>query len=341
MTGSRNLKRIAVGAAILVPLAVLVVIAGVLPPMLTAAERNMPTDTPADYGISYEDVALTTSDGVEISGWWMPDATPPGTDTFTGLPIETQGVIIFVHGANSHRADPYANAPAFFKLLTQTQHHVLAIDMRNAGKSGATDGQLDWGRAEARDVLAAVDYVDTRAPGVPIIAFGVSMGGAAVINAALEDKRIRALVLLDPLLDTYDTVVNGAVAAADLPKPLAHMIATSAGLFHGVPTFSDTPLDRAKPYDRPTLVIQDEKDPVNRRIHAERLAAANRNVDLWVAPHPGDDHPHLADAGGWGTHVAAFHLYPDEVTAIMGAFLTMVHAICRAEDLEAELAQSP
>lgn len=341
MGNSTLWKRIGIGAGIAVPVLVLIVLAGVLPSLLTAAQREALNGTPADHGIAYEDVSLTTSDGVTIKGWWMPDATPPGIDDFTGEVIDTQGVIIFVHGANSNRTDPYANAYGLFKLLTRMRHHVLAIDLRNSGESDAWGGgKLDWGVAEARDVLAAVDYAHAHGKGEPIIPFGVSMGGAAAINAAVQDQRIRGLVLLDPLLDTYDTMTNGAIAAAGFPRALAHINTTAAGLFHGAPVFGDTALDRAIPYDRPTLLIQDEHDPVNRRVHAEALAAANRNIDLWVAPHPAEDHPRLASSGGWGTHVAAFDLYPDEVTALLQAYLTMVHAICDAEDAEAELAAS-
>ncbi|WP_425063579.1 alpha/beta hydrolase [Pyruvatibacter mobilis] len=337
MTADNRLwKRIGLGAALAVPLVLLVLVVGVLPTLLMAAQREALEETPADHGIAYEDVSLTTADGVAINGWWMPDATPAGIDEFTGEPIETRGVIIFVHGANSNRADPYVNAFGLYKLLTRMQHHVLAIDMRNSGTSQAWGGgQLDWGRAEARDVLAAVDYAQIRGGGEPIIPFGVSMGGAAALTAAAQDSRIRGLILLDPMLDTYDTMARGTVAAAGFPLALAHVTTTAAGLLHGAPAFETTLKDQGMTYARPTLLIQDERDPVNRRIHAEEIVAANRNIDLWVAPHPADDHPLLAAAGGWGTHVAAFQLYPDEVAALLDAYLTMVHAICDAEDLEA------
>lgn len=340
--GSSTLwKRIGIGAGIAIPVLVLIGIIGFLPPLLTAAQRQEIAGTPADHGIAYEEVTLTTSDGVNIRGWWMPDATPPGIDDFTGEVIDTQGVIVFVHGANSNRAASFVNGYPLFKTLTNMRHHVLTIDLRNAGLSDAWGSEkLDWGEAEALDVLAAIDYAYERGKGEPIIPFGVSMGGAAVINAAVQDKRIRGLVLLDPMLDTYDTMVHGTVAGTGFPKALAHVTTTAAGLLHGAPAFSETALDRAKPYDRPTLLLQDEKDPVNRTIHAQALAEANRNIDLWIAPHPDEDHPRLASAGLWGTHVAAFELYPDEVTALLQAYLTMVHAICDAEDAEAELAAS-
>lgn len=331
-------KRISIGAALAIPVLLLIAIVGFLPPLLTAAQRQEIVGTPADYDIAYEEVSFTTSDGVEIKGWWMPDATPPGIDDFTGEEIDTQGVIVFVHGANSNRAASFVNGFPLFKTLTHMRHHVLTIDLRNAGLSDAWGAEkLDWGVAEARDVIAAVDYAQQRGGDVPIIPFGVSMGGAAVINAAVEDKRIRGLVLLDPMLDTYDTMMRGTVAGTGFPKALAHVTTTAAGLLHGAPAFTQTALDRAKPYDRPTLLLQDEKDPVNRTVHAQVLADANRNIDLWIAPHPAEDHPRLVSSGGWGTHVAAYELYPDEVTALLDAFLTMVHAICDAEDLEAEL----
>ncbi len=339
MTTKRLLARAGIVAAVAVPVLVLLTVTMVLPPVLVAAQREEAKRTPADYGLEYEDVSFETADGLTINGWWMPDATPPGTDALTGEPIETEGVIVFVHGANANRGDHYASGPDIFRLLTSNRHHVLTIDLRNSGTSQAsTTGRLDMGRAEARDVIAAVEFAQQKGGGIPIIAMGVSMGGGAAIHATAQDERIRGLILVDPVLETYDSLVNGAYAAAGVPAVLGHPIAASAGLFHGVPAFEDTPLEAGKEIDEPILLIQDEADPVNRRIHAEKLAAANRNVDLWVAPHPGDEDPRVIEGGRWGTHVAAFRLHPEESAALVEAFLTMVHAICRTEDAEAALA---
>ncbi|HNR51459.1 MAG TPA: alpha/beta hydrolase, partial [Deltaproteobacteria bacterium] len=38
--------------------------------------------TPTDAGLAYEDVVIETSDGVRITGWWVPAADPRGTVLF-------------------------------------------------------------------------------------------------------------------------------------------------------------------------------------------------------------------------------------------------------------------
>lgn len=332
-----NPLKLGLAAAALVAGAALAVCFLVLPPLLLTAERIAPHATPQTVGVAFEEVSFETADGVRIDGWWMDDRTPAGIDPFTGEPLETEAVLVFVHGASANRADPWVGALDRFRHLTGFSHHVLAIDLRNSGTSGAwQDGRLGMGAAEAADVIAAVDYAEARAPGLPVIAFGASMGGAAVLHAAARDARIRGLVLLDPVLDGRETLVNGAEAVAGLPRPVAALAAWAADTLHGAALTGPSALDLAIAEDRPLLVIQDARDPINRRIHAETLAAANRNVDLWIAPHPDDPaHPHLAGAGPWGTHVAAFKLHEAEAEAVLEAFLTMVHAICRAEDAEA------
>ena len=43
------------------------------------------TGTPADVGLAYEDVTLTTSDGLDISGWYLPGNKPYGEIVVHGI----------------------------------------------------------------------------------------------------------------------------------------------------------------------------------------------------------------------------------------------------------------
>ena len=44
------------------------------------------TRTPADVGLEFEDVEFSSTDGVELKGWFIPGAPAPGP------------VVVFVHG---------------------------------------------------------------------------------------------------------------------------------------------------------------------------------------------------------------------------------------------------
>jgi uncharacterized protein len=74
----------------------------------------------------------------------------------------------------------------------------LALDMHGHGSSGGERFFVDM-RQWAADVQAAVDYLQTR-PEVcadQIAGFGLSSGGTAILEAAVVDKRLRALIPLD------------------------------------------------------------------------------------------------------------------------------------------------
>ena len=62
-----------------------------------------------------------------------------------------------------------------------TWAHVVALDLRGHGRSA---GRSTFGVAEPADVGAAVAAGRTLAPGLPVVALGISLGGASALLAA-------------------------------------------------------------------------------------------------------------------------------------------------------------
>jgi len=147
------------------------------------------------------------------------------------------------------------------------------------------------------------------------------MGGATLIQTAHDGAPLDGLILLDSLLDTRDTVMQGAAAETGLPPALFSVSAWAATQFYGLPGGEEQALERAATLDLPILAIQDPDDPVTRAHHSQQLAARNPNVTLWMAPAIDPAHPELASKGRWGTHVAAFLHYPRETVAQILAFM--------------------
>ena len=106
-----------------------------------------------------------------------------------------------------------------------------------------------------------------------------------------------------------------------LPDSLFSLSSWSARTFFGLPDGEDQALHRASSIEVPILLIQDPGDPVTRLPFARDLAAANPNVTLWVAPTAAADDERLAWKGRWGTHVAAFQLYPTETLGQLLQFI--------------------
>ncbi len=144
------------------------------PKMIFYPMRDI-SQTPADWGLAYEDVTLNTEDDIQLHGWYIPHK-------------QSQDVLLFFHGNAgniSHRRDS-------IKIFHRLGLSVLIIDYRGYGKSqGVPDEQglyLDAG--------AAWRYL-TEEKGIAarnILIFGRSLGGAVATQLASE-VQARGLIL--------------------------------------------------------------------------------------------------------------------------------------------------
>ena len=131
--------------------------------------------TPKDWGLDYEDVRLSTSDGVTLHGWYI-----PGDDS--------EQVLLFFHGNAgniSHRGESIA-------IFHRLGLNVLIIDYRGYGESGGSPSELGL----YRDARAAWQYLTETLGFAPsdIILFGRSLGSAVAAKLASE-RRPGALIL--------------------------------------------------------------------------------------------------------------------------------------------------
>jgi pimeloyl-ACP methyl ester carboxylesterase len=127
------------------------------------------TASPADIGLEYESVTLSTSDDVQIHGWFVP---APGA----------KGTLLFFHGNAgniSHRLDSLT-------IFHDLGLSCLIIDYRGYGRSGGTvseqgtylDAEAAWGYlAETRKI-----------PARQIVVFGRSLGAAIAAYTASRHR---------------------------------------------------------------------------------------------------------------------------------------------------------
>jgi alpha-beta hydrolase superfamily lysophospholipase len=268
------------------------------------------TQTPADVGLQWEDVELTTAtDGLKLAAWWMPAQNP-------------KAALIFVHGGGSNRHSEFFSALSFYRDMVARDVSVLALELRNHGASQDDGRGLQFGLTEQADAAAATTWVRAKAPHLPLFAMGISMGGATVIHAAHRGSGLTGLILLDPLLDTRSTFSHGAWTASGLPAFVFLPAAWVAQQFYGLPSGELEALHVAGQLTLPTLLIQDPEDPVTRAPFARLLAERNPQVELWEAPSANAFASDLAWKGRWGSHVAAYSLFPEKTLAQIDTFIT-------------------
>lgn len=98
------------------------------------------------------------------------------------------------------------------KALQSQGVAVLRFNFRGVGRS---EGAHDHGIGEQEDARAALDEMERRYPGLPLLLGGFSFGSAMAARVAARDVRVRAVVLLGfPVIR-----VEGRSGLADVRQP--------------------------------------------------------------------------------------------------------------------------
>ena len=281
------------------------------PPHMIATTPYPVDQTPASRNLDYEDIVIPSGD-LLLEGWWIP-ASQPIAD------------LIFVHGGGSNRISQYIGSLDFYRTLHELNISVVTMDIRNHGNSPVTDGTLRMGLAEWPDVVATAQWLDQHHPSDrPRILLGASMGGSTVIHAMKNGLTADAMILLDPLLDVLDCMMEVGEVETGFP-PLLFSIAARATIHrYGLPHGETSPLAMAKTLDLPILLMQDWDDPVTRSPFAAELASTNRRVALARVPAISVEEACLDGKEEWGTHVAAHPCRPDWTRETVAAFVESV-----------------
>ncbi|BDU35935.1 alpha/beta hydrolase [Vibrio nigripulchritudo] len=231
--------------------------------MMTKSGQSPVFETPEQYGLAYQDVTFQTQDGVTLSGWLIEGSTDK--------------VIIQSHfGVQCSRAGFTPEGKGMIKLykkniafLRQAKHlveqgySVLMYDLRNHGNSGqGTNPYIAWGCEEARDVVAAVEFISTHPNyknshiGLLSICMGTSSTAFAygLENGLQNYSNIKALISVQPLryLDY--------MSAMGIPNFLTKRV-NQYNIKRGGADLSGSFFDFVSNIKVPTLVIQNKNDP--------------------------------------------------------------------------------
>jgi alpha/beta superfamily hydrolase len=98
------------------------------------------------------------------------------------------------------------------QALADVDIAALRFNFRGVGTS---TGSYDRGIGEKEDVLAALDWLEERHPGMPLVVGGFSFGSMVALSAAADDPRVVALFGLGLPIRSYDYRF-----LADVSKPI-------------------------------------------------------------------------------------------------------------------------
>jgi len=204
---------------------------------------------PSGGNMYYRDVTLTTADGLNLAAWYVPALEPDAPS------------IILTHGL-------LASKWAFLKLvpwLHEAGYNVLLFDFR--GHGGSDKRPTTIGPEEVLDVQAALDWLEAKGVGDRVAGLGTSLGAAALVNTAVQDDRLDALILDSLFADWGDTdFAKGYRLPPDWLVP-------------GVPS----PEDLMPRIHVPVFIIHGTADILTHDDHAYRLYnAANEPKQIWI-----------------------------------------------------------
>lgn len=245
--------------------------------------------TPARYGLTYQDVAFRTADGVRLSAWY--------------IPARNGAAVVLLPGSGSNRTAVLPQAA----VLARHGYGALLADGRGHGLSGGH--AMDFGWWGGRDIAAAVSFL-ARQPGIhagKIAVLGESMGGEQALAAIGADPRIRAVVAEGVEGQQYaDRGWRPHDITGFIDRGVDWVQYTAAGLISGAPrpTSIRDAVRAAAP--RPVLIIAGgaaASEPVAARWFQ---SASPATVQGWIVPHAGHTQGLATAPQAWQDRVISF-----------------------------------
>ena len=213
----------------------------------------------------YQTVSFTSSDGLELSGWYHPS--------------RNRAAVIVVHGGGGDRTGAVRHA----ELLARHGFGALVYDSRGRGESEGSPVGFGWGWP--KDVAGALAFLRERPDVDPerIGGLGLSRGADVLIQVAAEDRDLKAVVADGATGGSFADYRNLGEEAEGAPFYLT--MYTAARVFSG--SSPGEPLKELVARISPTpllLISTGGSLPAERdfnRIYAE---AAREPVELWDLP---------------------------------------------------------
>jgi len=215
---------------------------------------------PSDLGLRYEEVAFKSTDGVKLSGWFLPSN-------------KTKSAIIVMHGYPADKANLLGIAEFLAK-----DFNVFLFDFRSFGKSEGT--YTTAGYLERKDLLGAINYMEKDKNITKIGLYGFSLGGAVALMT--NHPNIKSIVTDSSYSKLSHMVEYMYRIFFVLKYPLAYLTKLHGMVFLGINLDDASPVDNIQNIKVPILLIHAEKDSQIPVSEAYLLQNANKKAELWI-----------------------------------------------------------
>jgi uncharacterized protein len=227
--------------------------------------------TPEKLGLRFEDVWLTTTDGVRINGWFVPASTNASL------------TVLFCHGNAGNISDRFEKLAILHNLGVD----VFMFDYRGYGRSEGRPNE----QGTYRDAQAAYDYLIKNLNREPqtIVVYGESLGAAIAVDLATKVP-VGGVIIEEPFTSAGD------VGQKMFPfLPVRWLVRNKY----------DT-LSKIAGINAPLLILHSRDDEFFPMSHAERLLTAARQPKRLVELRGGHNDAFLVSSGRYRAALKEF-----------------------------------
>lgn len=203
------------------------------------APRIVEKKTPAESGMSYQEVFIPAQKQKQLFAWFLP-----------GDPSAPTIIIIHGWGGNAELMLPLAQP------FLQAGINVLLLDARNHGRSDAS-GHSSLPRF-AEDIDSAISWV-AQHKGGEIILLGHSVGGGAVLFVASQRTDISAVISISAFAHPKWMMLR-YLTEKKIPSALIHLILSYVEWLIGERFDTIAPMNTACNAHCPVLLVHGKED---------------------------------------------------------------------------------
>lgn len=240
--------------------------------------------TPEELGLTAESISLVSSDGIDLTGWWVPVSSP-------------KAIVIILHGMDGLDASSLLPQAVF---LSEAGYSVFVQDMRAHGRSGGD--RIGLAFEEPQDVIPILNWVSTQPElnDTPVVLLGLSMGGAVAIRTAAIRSDVDAVISVSAYA-SIDKMIGQGMRLMDFPEALIQFFVPFSKLgmltvYGEWPAYASPLRDISKIEERPVLLMHgsmDQQIPVENAYELQK--AGGDNVQLLIIE--GADHLIFSENG--------------------------------------------
>ena len=185
-------------------------------------------------------VSFESESGSNTKGWLFESENPTAA-------------VLLLHGKDASRMAMLDRAKRFHSMGFAT----LSIDFQAHGES---DGErVTLGLLESLDVSASIDFLESRYSDIPLIALGVSLGGASLLLSDSTDKP-ELLILESVFPDINSAIANRLNSVVPYGGLLSPLLTLQLGVRLGKPASWFSPVESAGKVKMPTLILSGADD---------------------------------------------------------------------------------